>query len=406
MTTHNKPVIDTELWKCDALESEWLHEIQCDNCKTCSTDTKVLPAELEAFVVAVLEKHGTDPSEGRVVAKNLISADQRGIFSHGTARLGRYLGGIKDGYIIPGVEPIVTDTAAAIAHIDARNGLGQVVSELATDLAIEKASDCGVGIVTVKNSNHYGIAGYYVLKMLEKRMLGICMTNSAPLVIPTFGVDALLGTNPIAFGMPSSSPPDFLLDMATSVVPRGKLEVYDRQQKQMPIGWAADENGEDCQDPTQVLKNLIGRIGGGILPLGGAGEAFSGYKGFGLAMMVDMLCGVLAGSAFGPQVNNLKRDDLPEGEIQAPRVGHFFMALDVSRFMSQDELEERVNGYLTMIKESPKAKGKHQIFIHGEKEHIRSQLHANGGVPIADNVFATLCKIADGCGAPRPKSVS
>lgn len=406
MTTHNKPLIDTELWKCNALESEWLHEVQCDNCKTCSTDTKVLPSDLEAFVTAVLEKYGTDPAEGRIVAKNLVSADQRGIFSHGVARLGRYLGGIKDGYIIPGAESEITDTAATIAHIDAHHGLGQVASALATDLAIKKAEDFGVGMVTVKNSNHYGIAGYYVLKMLEKRMLGISMTNAAPLVIPTYGVDALFGTNPIAFGMPSSSPPDFLLDMATSVVPRGKLEVYDRQQKKMPVGWAADENGEDCQDPTLVLKNLMGRLGGGILPLGGAGEEFSGYKGFGLAVMVDMLCGVLSGSAFGPQVNDLKRDDLPAGEIQAPRVGHFFMAVDVSRFMSQDELEQRVHSYITMIKESPKAKGKHQIFIHGEKEHLRSQLHAAAGVPIADNVFSTLCKIADDSGVPRPNTVA
>jgi len=401
-----KPVIDTELWKCDALKSEWLHEIMCDNCGQCSLETKVTPSDLEEFVVEVLKRHGVEPIGGKIVAKNLVSADQRGIFSHGTARLGRYLNGIRDGYIIPGIEPEIIDTAAAIAHIDARHGLGQIVSEQATDIAIRKAEACGVGMVTVKNSNHYGIAGYYVLKMLEKRMLGICMTNAAPLVIPTFGVDALLGTNPIAFGMPSSSPPDFLLDMATSVVPRGKLEVYDRQEKEMPIGWAADENGEDCQDPTQVLKNLVGRLGGGILPLGGAGEEFSGYKGFGLAVMVDMLCGVLSGSAFGGLVGNLERKDLPAGELQAPRVGHFFMAVDVSRFMPVDELERRVHEFITMIKDSPKAAGQTQIFIHGEKEQVRSDLHATAGIPIAENVFNTLCKIADECGAPRPKTVA
>jgi len=397
--------ISRELWRCDALESEWLHEVQCDNCRTCSADDKVMREDLEAFVVDALGSFGTPRREGEIVARNLVSADLRGIFSHGVARLGRYLNGIKAGYIRPGITFEVKETSPAVAVIDAGNGLGQVVSEMAMDVAIRKAGECGVGVVTVRNSNHYGIAGYYVLKALEKRMIGLSMTNAAPLVIPTFGVDALLGTNPIAFGVPTAEPPDFLLDMATSVVPRGKLEVYDRNGKEMPVGWAADETGDDCQNPAHVLRNLIARAGGGILPLGGRGELFSGYKGFGLAVMVDMLCGVLSGSAFGRDVNDLKRE-VPAGEIAAPRVGHFFMAIDGSLFMPVEELERRTTEFATQIKASPKATGENRIFMHGEKEYLRALLHERGGIPIAENVMKTLREIANECGLEPPRTVA
>lgn len=394
-----------ELWGQDLREVENLHEVMCESCRRCDLSNKMRREDLEAFVVRVLEAHGVAEAEGEIVARNLVSADMRGIASHGVARLGRYLGGIKAGFIIPGARLDIQDRGPAIAVIDAKNGLGQSASEKAMDLAMDKAQDCGVGVVTVKNSNHYGIAGYYVLKALEKRLIGICMTNAAPLVIPTFGKDAILGTNPIAFGMPSASGDDFLLDMATSVVPRGKLEVYDRNRLQMPVGWAADETGFDCRNPGQVLHNLLNRAGGGILPLGGRGEEFSGHKGFGLAMMVDMLCGVLSGSAFGSDVNNLKRE-VPEGEIAAPRVGHFFLALDPERFMSSEELQQRVSDFQTMLRDSPKALDQTTIFIHGEKERIRAAMHERDGVPIAENVLSTLREIAASCGVKPPKTLA
>lgn len=399
------PQISKDLGPTTATEAEALHEVMCDTCHRCGLDNKIMRAELEGFVVRVLEAYRVPRQEAEIVARNLVSADMRGIASHGVARLGRYLNGIRDGYIVPAIEFGVEDAGPAIAAIDARNGLGQVVSERAMDLAIEKAQGCGVGVVTVKNSNHYGIAGYYVLKALEKRLIGISMTNAAPLVIPTFGVDAILGTNPIAFGMPSADGDDFLLDMATSVVPRGKLEVYDRNDSEMPVGWAADETGSDCQNPGRVLANLLARAGGGILPLGGRGEEFSGHKGFGLAMMVDMLCGVLSGSAYGSDVNNLKREVAP-GEVAAPRVGHFFVALDPARFMAPAELEARVAAFAAMLRESPKAKGEERIYIHGEKERIKSQVHEDQGIPVAENVLATLRKIATETAVEPPQTLA
>jgi LDH2 family malate/lactate/ureidoglycolate dehydrogenase len=260
--------------------------------------------------------------------------------------------GLQEGYIVPGVEFDIREPVPAIAAIDAKNGVGQVVSELAMDLAVAKARANGIGVVTVGNSNHFGIAGYYVQKAIDAGMLGVSLTNAAPLVVPTNGADAVLGTNPIAVGAPGENGLDFLLDMATSVVPRGKLEVYDRNRKQMPNGWAVNANGYDTHDPGLVLHNLLGRVGGGILPLGGRGEQFSGYKGYGLALMVDVLTGVLSGAAYGPDVDNVHRQTAA-GEKPAPRVGHFFQALDVSRFMPLEEFRRRMADLLHAGRRNP-----------------------------------------------------
>jgi LDH2 family malate/lactate/ureidoglycolate dehydrogenase len=334
-----------------------------------------------------------------------VAADLRGIASHGVARLGRYVKGLKAGYIVPDAAFDVQEPVPAIAVIDAKNGVGQVVSELAMDLAIEKARTQGVGLVTVRNSNHFGIAGYYVQKAVDAGMVGVCLTNAAPLVVPTNGAEAVLGTNPIAVGAPGGDGLDFLLDMATSVVPRGKLEVYDRNRKQMPLGWAVNANGYDTHDAGLVLHNLIERIGGGILPLGGRGEEFSGYKGYGLALMVDVLCGVLAGSAFGFDVDNLHRPPRP-GEVVAPRVGHFFLAIDIARFMPLAEFRRRLADLFAMLKNAKKALDTPVIFIHGEKEQIRSRLHEQSGIPVAENVLDALKTIARECGAPPPVTVA
>ena len=295
----------------------------------------------------------------------------------------------------------VLEPVPSIAVIDAKNGLGQVAGELGINLAIEKAKAHGVAVVTVKNSNHYGIAGYYVLKALEHRLLAISLTNSAPLVVPTHGAEVMTGTNPIALGAPAKSHPDFLLDMATSVVPRGKLEVYDRNKKQMPTGWTVDELGYDCQNPGQVLKNMVERLGGGILPLGGRGEEFSGYKGYGLSLLVDILSGVLSGSAYGPNVHNLKREAKP-GEVVAPNVGHFFLVLDVARFMPLDVFEQRLDTYFDTIQNSRKALDQERIYIHGEKEYAIHQIHQDVGIALAENVFKTLVKIGAEVGVPAP----
>ena len=395
----HQPVIDRSLTPDN--DPQWTHEPSCDQCSGCVHDVLVDKAELEAFVAGVFEKHGVSRSEGEVVARVLVSSDIRGIPSHGVARLGRYLAGIDKGFIVPGVTPEVVEPVPAIAVVDAKNGLGQVVSELAMDLAIAKAKVNGIGMVTVKNSNHYGIAGYYALKALEQRMIGVSMTNAAPLVVPTFGRQVMFGTNPIAFAAPAKDHPGFMLDTATSVVPRGKLEVYDRNQTQMPPGWAIDNDGYDALNPGVVLRNLVERAGGGILPLGGRGELHSGYKGYGLAVMVDVLCGVLSGAAYGPFVYDMKRNEQQHGKA-APNVGHFFMAIDIERFMPLEAFEERMAEYIEVLRTSDKAVGEERIFVHGEKEFEKAACHARLGVPLARNVFENLCVIAQQCGHSAP----
>jgi L-2-hydroxycarboxylate dehydrogenase (NAD+) len=243
-----------------------------------------------------------------------------------------------------------------------------------------------------------------VQKAIDADMLGVCLTNAAPLVVPTNGAEAVLGTNPIAIGAPGDGLP-LLLDMATSVVPRGKLEVADRNRKQIPVGWAVDEKGFDSHNPGQVLANMLARSGGGILPLGGRGEMFSGHKGYGLALLVDVLCGVLSGSAFGLDVDNMQKPAGPAGTA-APRVGHFFMAVDIARFMPVEEFRQRLAALFSMLKGSKKALDQAVIYVHGEKEHIRSLLHERAGIPIAQNVFDTLRRIAEECGTEPPTTVA
>jgi LDH2 family malate/lactate/ureidoglycolate dehydrogenase len=399
------PQISTELAVCEAKGAERLHEVRCEDCAGCTLESKVMRPDLEAFTADVLGRYGLSREDAAVTARVLVSADLRGIASHGVARLGRYVKGLQDGYIVPGVAFDIQEPVPAIAVIDARNGVGQVVSELAMDLAIRKARSNGLGLVTVRNSNHYGIAGYYAQKAIDAGMLGVSLTNAAPLVVPTFSADAILGTNPIAVGAPGVDGLDFLLDMATSVVPRGKLEVYDRNRKQMPLGWAVNANGYDTHDAGLVLHNLLNRIGGGILPRGGRGEEFSGYKGYGLALMVDVLCGVLSGSAYGPDVDNLQRPSRP-GEVVAPRVGHFFLAVDIARFMPLDDFRRRLSDLFSMLKTSKRALDRETVYVHGEKERIRERLHEQSGIPLAENVHATLKKIALECGAAPPVTVA
>lgn len=379
----------------------WLHEPLCDECRVCTRENRILPGDLEKYVAGILVRHGVPQGEAETTAHILVASDARGIQSHGVARLGRYLVGIREGYILPGVEPEILEPAPALAVVDARNGIGQVVSERAMDLAIQKAAANGIGLVTVKNSNHYGIAGYYALKAAGQGMIGMSLTNSAPLVVPTFGAEVMLGTNPIALAAPARRHPAFLLDMATSVVPRGRVEVHDRNRKQMPDGWAVDEQGYDCQNPGQVLANLVGRVGGGLLPLGGRGTVFSGHKGYGLALMVDILSGVLSGAAYGPAVADLKRPAQP-GLRPGPNVGHFFLAIDVGRFMDVEAFGERLDDLMETIKGSGKALDQTDIYIHGEKSWARLREYERLGIPMARNVICALEKIARGCGQAPP----
>lgn len=349
--------------------------------------------ELKSLCEQIFLKLGVKQEDASITADNLVLADLRGIPSHGVARLKRYVDGINSGLILPQNRPTVEKETPSTALVNANDTLGQVAGYFGTKLAIQKAKKSGIGVVTVKKSNHYGIAGYYSQMILNEGMLGISMTNSAPLVVTTFGKEMIIGTNPISLTAPTRRNRPFFLDMATSVVPRGKLEVYSWAEKPLPMGWAVDAAGKVSTNPTEVLQNMTTRVGGGILPLGGEGELYSGYKGYGMAVLVDILCGVLSGGAWADMVDTKKA-----GTIVPASVCHFFLALKIENFIDLDEFKDNMDNLIDRLKNSQKADGQSRIYIHGEKEYEWFDKHVVEGVPLEDKVYDTLATLAKDAG--------
>lgn len=354
------------------------------------TATRVMAEPLKDFCCRVFGKLGVSPDDAEMTADVLVRADLRGISSHGVARLRRYVHGLCEGVMVARPQTVLIHETATTALIDGGAGLGQPVSVRAMQAAIHKAKEYGVGFVAVRNSNHYGIAGYYSMMALEHDLIGLSMTNSAVLVVPTFGRDARLGTNPISVAAPAGEEWPFVLDMATSTVPRGKLEVYDRQDKPIPLGWATDEHGVPTEDPHQVLENLLRRMGGGLTPLSGAGELMSGYKGYGLALMVDILCGVLSGAGYADNIY----PKTPNGTPLPPNLGHFFGALRVDYFRPVDDFKATMDDEIRRLKTTPKAEGADRVYIAGEKEFEKEEETRVKGVVLEPPVVADLKAIA------------
>ena len=350
------------------------------------TGPRVQAELLKDFCVRVFQQMDVPDEDARITAGVLVAADLRGVDSHGVARLRRYKDGLRDGVMFahPQVQ-VVTETPST-ALIDAGAGLGQPVSYRAMERAIQKAQDVGTGFVTVRNSNHFGIAGYYAMMALEQDCIGISMTNAAVLVTPTFGRDAMLGTNPIAVAAPAGEERPFVLDMATSTVPRGKLEVYNRLEKPIPLGWVTDETGTPTDDAGRALVNFKERAGGGLLPLGGAGEVLGGHKGYGLGLWVDIFCAVLSGAAY----SNLVYPKAPDGKPLPSNIGHFFGAWRVDAFRPADEFKAAMDDLQRRLKSAPKADGQTRIYIHGEKEYEEAERRSREGIPLNAKVAADL----------------
>ena len=281
------------------------------------------------FCIKVFQGYGFTEAESIQITDVLLDADLCGIESHGIQRLIRYHIEVTEGMAKPHAKPEIVKETPLSATIEGNDAMGQTLSVGAMNLAIQKAKAHGVGMVTVRNSNHYGIAGYYTRMAAEQGLIGICMTNTEAIMVPTFGKEAMLGTNPIAFSMPADPVP-FTFDAATTVVPRGKLEVYAKRDGVIKDGWALDENGHPSTDAPRVLKNIIGKTGGGILPLGGAGEETSGYKGYGFGMLCEICTGILSGGLTSNHVNRTPG---------RTNICHFFMAVDYSMFGEKEDLE-------------------------------------------------------------------
>jgi LDH2 family malate/lactate/ureidoglycolate dehydrogenase len=253
--------------------------------------------------------------------------------------------------------------------------MGQVVSYNAMKMAIEKAKKFGMGMVTVRNSNHYGFAGYYPLMAVKENMIGITGTNARPSIAPTFGVENMLGTNPMTFGMPSDEPFPFLLDCATSITQRGKVELYAREGKELKKGWVIDENGESKINSAEVLEDLIAGKAA-LTPLGGVGEDTGGYKGYGYSTVVEILSAALQQGAFMKMLMGSK-----DG-IKIPySLGHFFIVIDISAFTEPDDFKKTTGNILRELRASRKMPGQNRIYTAGEKEYDTWLQRKDKGVP-------------------------
>jgi len=345
---------------------------------------------LKSFCIETLEKLQVTKEDARIVADVLVEADLRGIDSHGVARMSRYVSGIQGGMMKPKAKPRVVHETSSTATIDADAGLGQPVSYMAMRMAIDKAREHGVGFVAVRNSNHYGIAGYYAMMALTEDMIGICTTNTEVIVVPTFARNAMFGTNPIAIAVPAGKMRPFVLDMSTSTVTRGKLEVYTRLEKPIPLNWATDEQGVATDDPARVLHNIINRTGGGLLPLGGALEESGGHKGYGLAVAVEIFSALLSGALYANRVY----PKTPDGKPLPSGIGHFFGAMRVDAFRPKDEFKRDMDDLISRLKNAPKTQGATRIFIHGEKEYEQAEKLKKEGIPLNHKVAEDLRAIA------------
>jgi LDH2 family malate/lactate/ureidoglycolate dehydrogenase len=298
----------------------------------------------------------------------------------------------------PKAKPKLVHETPCTATIDGDAGLGQPISHRAMELAIAKARQHFVGFVAVKNSNHFGIAGYYAMMALAEDMIGICTTNTEVIVVPTFARNALLGTNPIAIAVPTGKERPFVLDMATSTVTRGKIEVYARMEKPIPLNWATDETGVATDNPARVLQNIANRSGGGLLPLGGDSEESGGHKGYGLAVAVEIFSALLSGALYANRVypKNKEGKPLPSG------IGHFFGAMRIDAFRPKDEFKRDMDDLIHRLREAPKAEGAKRIYIHGEKEFEETERLEKEGVPLNSKVIEDLRAIAKQLGMSRP----
>lgn len=354
--------------------------------------------KLKLFAEKAFQGYGFSETESNKIASVLLAADLSGIESHGVQRFIRYHKEITGGLVnVKAVPEIVKETPVS-ATIDGHDAMGQLLGISAMELAIEKAKKNGVGMVAVRNSNHYGIAAYYTRMAAAHGLIGISMTNTEAILVPTFGKQAMLGTNPIAFAMPAEPVP-FSFDAATTVVPRGKLEVYAKRDGKIKDGWALDENGIPCSDAERILKNIIEKKGGGILPLGGSGELCSGYKGYGFAMLCEICTAILSGGTTSNYI--YKKPEKAE-------ICHFFMAVDYGAFGDKKEIEAALSKYLQEIRDSDKAEGQNRIYIHGEKEFEARERVVSEGVPVNEKTYAEMKMIAAYTGAdeylPVPES--
>lgn len=349
------------------------------------------------FVIDVFVKYGIPEEDAKICADVLLESDKRGIESHGVNRFKPiYLDRIKSGIQKPVTNFEIIKETATTAVVDGHLGMGQVIGYKAMKMAIEKAKKYGMGMVAVRNSTHYGIAGYYTTMATDQGCVGITGTNARPSIAPTFGVENMLGTNPLTFGMPTDEAFPFVLDCATSITQRGRIEYYSRIGQSTPAGMVIGNDGQARTDSDQILKDL--NTGNAALaPLGGIGEELGGYKGYGYATVVEILSAALQQGSFLRALSGVDK----EGNKVPMPLGHFFMAIDTESFMGLEEFKKTCGDILRELRDSKKAPGEERIYTAGEKEYLVWQERKDSGVPINEAVQKELIQLRDEFGLSK-----
>jgi len=345
--------------------------------------------ELKRFMKEGFIALGVPAEDAEICATILIESDLRGIESHGIGRFKMYVDRINQGILKTATKETIVHETETTALIDGNDGMGHVISYHAMEMAIEKAKKHSVGMVGVRNSSHFGITGFYPSMAVKNNMLGLAFSNARPSVAPTFGVEPVIGTNPISFGAPSDEDYPFLLDIATSTTQRGKIEVYAREGRMTPKGLTIDRLGNEPTDSRELLKTLVEGTAS-LLPLGGAGEDLGGYKGYGLGVMIEILCGALTGGSFGKALSGFN-----EGNPIPHKLGHFFAAINIEGFVPVEIFKKITGSIMREIRTSAKAPGKDKIFLAGEKEFIMIEKRKKEGIPINEPLQNIMKKLTE-----------
>jgi ureidoglycolate dehydrogenase (NAD+) len=332
--------------------------------------------ELFHFIKRILEKKGVPSDEVKLIAETLVAAHLRGVDTHGVIRLPIYTKRLDAGSLRPKAKITMVRETPTIAVLNGHQSFGQVIGYRAMALAMEKAEHSSIGVVGVRNSEHFGAAAFFAMMALKKNMIGISITNTAPIMAPTGGASKLIGNNPIAVAIPAGKEPPVVLDVSMSIAALGKIILASQRGEKIPLGWGRDRFGALTDDPASILQ------GGSLFPLGE-------YKGYGLALVFDVLCGVLTGSGFTTEVLSIYK------EIdKANRCGHFMMALKIKDFLPVALFSKQMGKMVRQIKRSPKAQGNDRIYLPGEIEFLTQKERTKKGLPIDRKLFSELNQIA------------
>lgn len=344
--------------------------------------------QLYQFTFQMFCKIGCPEAQATTATEVLLSADLRGVDSHGVARLSGYVRLWEKGRInaTPNIRVVYETPSTAV--VDGDGGLGLIVAPFAMKVAIEKAKIAGTGWVSVKHSNHYGIAGYHAMMALDQDMIGISMTNASPLVAPTFSQERLLGTNPIAVAIPAKHQPPFVADLATTTAANGKLEILQRKGMDTPAGWVQDKMG----NPTTSADGV--KDGGALLPLGGDRDHGS-HKGYALGSIVDIFSAVLSGANYGPWVPPFVAFLEPDPNPVGKGIGHFFGAMRVDAFRPADEFKSHMDNWITRFRSAKPTQGNEKVLIPGDPERELEGIRMKEGIPLLDPVVKDLTELGE-----------